>query len=113
MNDYTDLSSPPKLLSAATIQDLEAIASHIYAIADRSQGDTHTLLHLLRTLEKIHREIQIDRFQPSLPDSRQSLYALLRDIEENGGWPYIQRCKLQALFANLPEEVEDRGEIRS
>ena len=54
-------------------------------------------------LEQLHHEIQQGYFQSALPDSRQSLYALLRDIEENGGWPYIQRWKLQELFANLGE----------
>lgn len=82
---------------------IEAIAQEIHAIADRVQHDPIALLHLLRALERLHREIQDDYFQSALPDSRQALYAMLRDIEENGGWPYIQRWKLQALFANLPE----------
>jgi hypothetical protein len=109
MNNSKDSFSPTKLASTATIEDLEAISSQIRKIADRSQGDTHTLLYLLRTLEKLHREIQEGYFQAALPDSRQDLYSLLRDIEEHGGWPYIQRWKLQALFANLPEEpaIED------
>ncbi len=80
---------------------MTAIASEIREIADQSTGDAIALLHLLRTLEELHHEIQANYFQPALPDSRQSLYALLRDIEENGGWPYIQRFKLQALCANL------------
>nr|WP_245894504.1 hypothetical protein [Chamaesiphon polymorphus] len=72
-------------------------------MAELHQTDPLALLQLLRTLEQLHREIQQGYFQSALPDSRQSLYALLRDIEENGGWPYIQRWKLQDLFANLAE----------
>jgi hypothetical protein len=105
MNNSKDSLSPPQLDSTAT-SDLEAISSQIHSMADRSQGDIHSLLLLLRTLEKLHREIQEGYFQAALPDSRQALYTLLRDIEENGGWPYIQRWKLQALFANLPAQGE-------
>jgi hypothetical protein len=109
MNNFKDSLSTAQLDSTATSEDLEAISSQIHSMADRSQGDIHSLLLLLRTLEKLHREIQEGYFQAALPDSRQALYTLLRDIEENGGWPYIQRWKLQALFANLPEqsEIED------
>jgi hypothetical protein len=82
---------------------LQEIANELHEIADRDREDPIALLYLLRTLEQLHREIQQGYFQSALPSSRQSLYALLRDIEENGGWPYIQRWKLQALFANLPE----------
>jgi hypothetical protein len=106
MNNSKDSLSPARLDSTATSEDLEAISSQIHSMADRSQGDIHSLLLLLRTLEKLHREIQEGYFQAALPDSRQALYTLLRDIEENGGWPYIQRWKLQALFANLPQQAE-------
>ena len=111
MNSDRDLSSPtqlaannlpstPEIDSASNIAD---IVTEIQAIAARSQGDSIALLQLLRALEQVHRDIQADYFQSALPDSRQALYALLRDIEENGGWPYIQRWKIQALFANLAE----------
>jgi hypothetical protein len=97
------LSSSTKLASNALPEDLSTIVSEINAIADRDYADPIALLVLLRTLEQLHREIQEGYFQSALPNSRQSLYALLRDIEENGGWPYIQRWKLQALFANFSE----------
>jgi hypothetical protein len=42
-------------------------------------------------------------FQASLPDNRQALYALLKDIEESGGWPYVERLKLRSLLSNLPD----------
>jgi hypothetical protein len=114
MNEKTEIFSIP--LSPTTgspfpIDDLGSplnhrineIANELHEIADQNREDPIALLHLLRTLEQLHREIQEGYFQSALPSSRQSLYALLRDIEENGGWPYIQRWKLQALFANLPE----------
>jgi hypothetical protein len=102
--NYTFPSEPTN----TDLPSMVAIASEILAIADRSAGDVITLLSLLRTLEKLHHEIQANYFQAALPDSRQSLYALLREIEENGGWPYIQRFKLQALCANLLPETEVR-----
>ena len=103
MNPEKELSSLSRAVAVNSTDDLDEIADRINGIADRDRADPIALLHLLRTLEQLHREIQEGYFQAALPDSRQSLYALLRDIEENGGWPYIQRWKLQALFANLAE----------
>ena len=106
MNPEKDSSSNSESTATelpASIQPLADIADQIHAIADLNREDPITLLHLLRTLEQLHREIQQNYFQAALPNSRQALYTLLRDIEENGGWPYVQRWKLQALFANLPE----------
>jgi hypothetical protein len=93
----------PSSVPTGSIDSLGTIMTEVHEIADRDRGNPIALLQLLRTLEQLHREIQQDYFQSALPDSRQALYALLRDIEENGGWPYIQRWKLQALFANLAE----------
>ncbi len=112
MNLDKDIASTPQLGSTglpspavtSAPQHLGKIADEIHAIADRDRADPIALLGLLRTLEQLHREIQQGYFQSALPNSRQALYALLRDIEENGGWPYIQRWKLQELFANLAEQ---------
>ncbi|BAZ39581.1 hypothetical protein NIES4101_55350 [Calothrix sp. NIES-4101] len=68
------------------------------------EGDTIALLALLRQLEFLHREIRDGVFQASLPQNRQALYALLREIEMEGGWPYIERMRLQGLLANMQEE---------
>lgn len=106
MNTKKDSSSQPRSTSTELTFSIDALADitdRIHAIADLNREDAIALLQLLRTLEQLHREIQQGYFQSALPDSRQALYALLRDIEENGGWPYVQRWKLQALFANLPE----------
>lgn len=91
--------------------DFEAIAQVVRASAQSYEGDCLTLLALLRLLESLHREISDTFFQASLPTNRQALYALLRDIEAEGGWPYIHRMKLQALLANLPPE--SMGELSS
>ncbi|MBW4575695.1 MAG: hypothetical protein KME08_10470 [Aphanothece sp. CMT-3BRIN-NPC111] len=83
--------------------ELQAIANTIRALAEKRQGNSLALLALLRTLEQLHREIQEGVFQASLPDNRQALYALLKDIEEEGGWPYIDRMKLRSLLVNLSD----------
>lgn len=90
---------------------LQAITTETLALANSHQGDSLSLLALLRALEALHREIREDLFQSSLPDNRQALYALLRDIEESGGWPYIERLKLQLLMSNLPESSGESDRI--
>jgi hypothetical protein len=88
-------------------ESLETIAHTIRTTAYRYQQDSRSLLALLRTLEALHREIRDELFQETLPDNRQALYALLRDIEAEGGWPYIHRMKLHALLEKMPQEVID------
>lgn len=85
---------------------LQAITVDIRTLANSYQGNSLVLLALLRALEHSHREIRENLFQASLPDNRQALYALLRDIEEEGGWPYIDRMKLHLLLSNLPDDSE-------
>ncbi|QSJ21025.1 hypothetical protein JYQ62_30250 [Nostoc sp. UHCC 0702] len=91
-------------------EQLSAIATAIHDVAKACQGDAIALLNLLRQLEQLHREIRDGAFQESLPDNRQQLYALLKDIESEGGWPYIERMRLQAFLANLsPELTEEQN----
>ncbi len=85
---------------------LQAITAQIWALAHSHQGDCVSLLALLRALEHLHNEIRENLFQSSLPDNRRALYTFLRDIEESGGWPYIDRMKLQSLLSNLPEPTD-------
>ena len=88
--------------------ELTAMASAVRELARELQGQPQSLLELLRILESLHREIREGLFQESLPDNRQDLYALLRDIEAEGGWPYIARPRLQSLLVNyLPQSDED------
>lgn len=94
-------------LSTELQTDLDSIAKLVRATAQTYKGQSHELLALLRVLEAIHQEIRDGLFQDSLPDNRQALYALLRDIENDGGWPYIHRMKLQAFLSQLPQDLED------
>lgn len=80
---------------------LQEISTTVWTAAKNCQGDTHSLLALLRTLERLHRDIREQLFEPSLPNTRNALANLLRDISETGGWPYIERMKLQALLQQL------------
>ena len=80
---------------------LNSLVTTVTAIAKERQGDCKGLLMLLRTLENLHRQIREQMFEPSLPNTRKELYGLLRDIEETGGWPYIERMKLQMLIEKL------------
>jgi hypothetical protein len=81
----------------------EAIAFTVRTLAERHRGDGQSLLKILRTLEALHREVCDGYFQESLPTNRQALYKLLKDIESEGGWPYIKRMRIQALLVNLIE----------
>jgi hypothetical protein len=84
--------------------ELEAIATVVLHEAERRRGDGRSLLALLRLLEALHREIRDGLFQESLPVNRQALYALLKDMEAEGGWPYIHRMKLKEILVNLLKE---------
>jgi hypothetical protein len=86
---------------------LQVITDVVKDTAEFYQGDVTALLALLRQLEKLHREIRDGIFQDSLPDNRQRLYSLLKNIESEGGWPYIERMRLQSFLVNLPVEVGD------
>ncbi len=80
---------------------LQEIADSTHEYSALCQGDIVAVLALLRQLEQLHREIRDGIFQKTLPDNRQALYSLLKDIEAEGGWPYIQRMKLLDLMVNL------------
>ncbi|MEH2271597.1 MAG: hypothetical protein V7K68_24765 [Nostoc sp.] len=88
---------------------VQAIASVVYDAVQDCQGDTVALLAMLRQLEQLHREIRDGVFQESLPVNRRQLYSLLKDIESEGGWPYIERMRLQAFLANLPQEAPEEN----
>ncbi|WOD41430.1 hypothetical protein [Nodosilinea sp. E11] len=98
MADY-----PPTDRTTNLPEDLDQISQLIDQAAIKRKAASTDLLALLRLLEQHHRDICETLFYDALPDNRQHLYAMLRDIEINGGWPYIQRMKLQALLANLPD----------
>ncbi|MGG6296922.1 hypothetical protein ACQ4M4_21210 [Leptolyngbya sp. AN02str] len=90
----------------APTQENEAIAHLVRTTAEQHRGDTLALLGLLRLLESLHREIRDSYFQDTLPKNRQDLYSLLRDIEAEGGWPYISRMRLKEILVYLLEEEQ-------
>lgn len=85
---------------------LEKMAAEVEALASTHRDDSQRLLVILRTLERLHRHIRLEWFEPSLPNTRHDLYRLLRDIEEKGGWPYIERGKLQQLLQALETKAD-------
>jgi hypothetical protein len=99
------MNHDPELEEKPLEDQLQAIAIEVHSLATNHQGNALALLELLRALEQWHRDIREEMFQSALPDNRQALYALLRDIEESGGWPYIDRIKLRSLLKKLQEEM--------
>ncbi|MEB3313884.1 MAG: hypothetical protein VKL98_07040 [Cyanobacteriota bacterium] len=90
--------------------DLQDLAQLIERATVARRGDSLALLELLRLLEACHRQVCETAFQDALPNNRHSLYALLKDIETKGGWPYIQRMKLAVLLSNYPDfTAEETG----
>ncbi|MEB3309791.1 MAG: hypothetical protein VKJ02_06125 [Snowella sp.] len=87
--------------------ELERIVTLVNTVASKCDKESDRLLALLRTLEELHRQIRVEQFEPYLPNTRKDLYALLRDIEESGGWPYIERGKLQTFTQWLITEETD------
>lgn len=87
--------------SSGQANDIEEIRLAVQTAAQSRARDCEALLALLRQLEELHRDIRETLFQEALPTNRQHLYRLLRDIEVNGGWPYIQRMKLAKLLEIL------------
>jgi hypothetical protein len=87
---------------------LQALAQTVQDLAQQAAGSSTELLALLRVLESLHREICEGAFQQSLPNTRQTLYSLLRDIESQGGWPHIPRLKLQRLLTALERSEENQ-----
>jgi hypothetical protein len=85
-------------------KSLQEISTIVSTVAKQCEGDSHCLLALLRMLESVHREIREELFEPSLPNTRNALAKLLREIEETGGWPYIERMRLQAFLKQLAAE---------
>ncbi len=95
----TGASQTVKSKSSAALADrLQQVSAIGLQLAVDHQQQTDELLAILRTLEELHRHIREDFFQPALPQSRHSLYALLMEIESQGGWPYIERMRLQDLL---------------
>ncbi|MEM6591319.1 MAG: hypothetical protein AAF651_05645, partial [Cyanobacteria bacterium P01_C01_bin.73] len=93
--------------------EFQAIAAQVQEAMAKREQDVMALLSLLRLLEELHQEIRETAFQDALPQNRQKLYMLLRDIEVNGGWPYIQRMKLSTLTKALASGALASGALAS
>lgn len=91
-------------------KQLQAISADIWQLAHCYEDNSLALLALLRALEQAHREIRDNLFQASLPNNRRNFYALLKDIEESGGWPYVERMKLRSLLEKLSSAECSEGE---
>lgn len=101
-----------ELLGDSQLSDqLPPIMANIQNIAEQNKHDEVFLLSVLRNLEAIHRHIRTNLFEQSLPTTRNDLYNLVREIEEQGGWPYIERMKLQELIQNMDRDFSvDRSD---
>ncbi|MGF1601546.1 MAG: hypothetical protein ACFCU8_05895 [Thermosynechococcaceae cyanobacterium] len=82
-------------------EEVQKISALVQAQAQNSSGNMEELLALLRVLEILHREIRDNFFQDALPNNRQALHRLLREMESEGGWPYIPRMRLQTILQQL------------
>lgn len=92
---------------------LDKMTALIDEIAQNCQGNTQELLYLLRTIESSHRRIRTELFEVSLPDNRQALYHLLREIEDEGGWPYIEKMRIKDFLKHIyPEIAQDSTQDR-
>ncbi|MEC4891591.1 MAG: hypothetical protein SAL07_10910 [Oscillatoria sp. PMC 1051.18] len=110
MNSWKVMNSDRAWDSKELTIELQEVFSVVLQMAKQCRGDSRALLLVLRTLEDLHRGIREELFLESLPDNRQELYNLLKDIEENGGWPYIERMKLRA-FLNQELFVSTDGDL--
>ena len=80
------------------------LAQDLHRLAEGLEGQPEELLTLLRELETLHRSIQDGAFRRSLPEDRQQLFGLLRNMERSGGWPYIPRLQLRTFMDLLQRE---------
>ena len=91
---------------------LKDTAQDLCALAKEHQHESLFLLSLLRDLEQIHRQIRVTYFESALPQTRNDLYQFVKDIEEKGGWPYVERMRLRDLLKNLEfDEVQVRTHV--
>lgn len=101
------MSNNQDLQPVSLESSLQDVSTTIRSLANHHQGDSLKLLALLRTLESLHQEVRENSFQAALPDNRQALYSLLKDMESSGGWPYIHRMKLQFFLSQLQSATEN------
>jgi hypothetical protein len=91
-------------------EDLNAIAETVNTLVKRSDGSSTEILQILRFLEALHRQICEEHFLATLPNRRRTLYNLLREIDAEGGWPYIPRMQIRTLLTHLEAEPSDSSD---
>ncbi|MFP4222077.1 MAG: hypothetical protein ACLFQ7_11265 [Phormidium sp.] len=102
-----DVQSTSPSTGSPAADSLDEVQQVVRQVAQGCQGNPEALLDLLRLLEALHREICEQEFRPALPDTRRALYSFLREIESQGGWPYIPRMRLKTLLAHLEAQPSD------
>jgi hypothetical protein len=95
------MNQDPDTNAINSVSLLTDTAQDLCALAKENQHDSLFLLSLLRDLEQIHRQIRVNYFETALPQTRNDLYQFVKDIEEKGGWPYIERMRLRDLLQSL------------
>lgn len=90
--------------------DLTELVQSVHTMAQSRAGNALALLELLRLMDELHYEVRDTLFHEALPNGRQQLYQLLRDIEQNGGWPHIKRMRLTDLLDHLEDELNEADE---
>ncbi|VXD13167.1 conserved hypothetical protein [Planktothrix serta PCC 8927] len=103
------MDSQTQFDSQALLIQLQSLAEEVWTLAKTVEGNSLELLAVLRLLEQLHQDIRDSLFQQSLPDNRQQLYHLLREIESKGGWPYIPRNSLKSVMENWQRESPEVG----
>lgn len=81
--------------------ELQAVCRLLVEAAHTRKGDAIELLELLRFLEDVHQWLYNDLYMPALPNSRQELFKLLHQMEQQGNWPNLPRTQLRSLVLNL------------
>ena len=93
-----DASLMPSTGPSAVEAEVGPFIEGLARLASTHEGDPLALLTLLRQLEQLHRTIQDGAFRSSLPSERSTLFRLLQDMEQSGGWPYIPRLQLRTFL---------------
>ena len=82
---------------------LAPLLEELRSLAEQERGNPDNLL-MLRELEAVHRDVQDGPFRQSLPENRQKLFSLLKQMEKSGGWPYIPRLQLRTFIDLLGQD---------
>ena len=99
-----------RMCDATQLQsDFSSIDCLIQEKVDQSRGDVIAHLKMLRFLERVHQDIRELHFQPALPADRHSLHNLLKEMEAEGGWPYIPKMSLRELISQEERTIQDKA----